>query len=78
VVRSAALADFEDRLMQKLTCKEVSVLLSQAEDRRIGLLERLRLHAHLKVCVGCMNFQRQLDFLRKTVRQHPALKDEDE
>jgi len=64
--------------MQKLNCKEVSVLLSQAEDRRIGLLERLRLRAHLKVCVGCMNFQRQLDFLRKAVRQHPALKDEDE
>ena len=64
--------------MQKLNCKEVSVLLSQAEDRRIGLLEWLRLRAHLKVCVGCMNFQRQLNFLRKAVRQHPALKDEDE
>jgi hypothetical protein len=64
--------------MQKLNCKEVSVLLSQREDRRIGLLERLRLRAHLKVCVGCMNFQRQLNFLRKAVRQHPALKDEDE
>jgi hypothetical protein len=64
--------------MQKLNCKEVSVLLSQSKDRRIGLLERLRLRAHLKVCVGCMNFQRQVDFLRKAVRQHPALKDEDE
>jgi hypothetical protein len=64
--------------MQKLNCKEVSVLLSQSEDRRIGLLERLRLRAHLKVCLGCMNFQRQLVFLRKAIRQHPALKDEDE
>ena len=64
--------------MQKLNCKEVSVLLSQTEDRRISLLERLRLRAHLKVCVGCMNFQRQLNFLRKAIRQHPALKDEDE
>jgi hypothetical protein len=64
--------------MQKLNCKEVSVLLSQTEDRRISLLERLRLRAHLKVCVGCMNFQRQLNFLRRAIRQHPALKDEDE
>ena len=64
--------------MQKLNCKEVSVLLSQTEDRRIELLERLRLRAHLKVCVGCMNFQRQLNFLRRAIRQHPALKDEDE
>jgi len=64
--------------MQKLNCKEVSVLLSQTEDRRISLLERLRLRAHLKVCVGCMNFQSQLNFLRRAIRQHPALKDEDE
>jgi len=64
--------------MQKLNCKEVSVLLSQTEDRRISLLERLRLRAHLKVCVGCMNFQRQLNFLRRAIRQHPALKDDDE
>ena len=64
--------------MQKLNCKEVSFLLSQTEDRRISLLERLRLRAHLKVCVGCMNFQRQLNFLRRAIRQHPALKDEDE
>jgi hypothetical protein len=64
--------------MQKLNCQDVSVLLSQAEDRRIGLLERLRLRAHLKVCAGCMNFQRQLKFLREAIRQHPALRDEDE
>jgi len=64
--------------MQKLNCKEVSVLLSQTEDRRISLLERLRLRAHLKVCVGCMNFQRQLNFLRRAIRQHPALKEDDE
>jgi hypothetical protein len=64
--------------VQKLTCKEVSVLLSQAQDRRVGLLERLRLQAHLRLCVGCMNFHKQLDFLRKAIRKHPALRDEDD
>jgi predicted anti-sigma-YlaC factor YlaD len=56
-----------------LTCKEVSVLLSQAEDREIGATERLRLEAHLKLCEGCRQFQSHLGFLRRAIRRHPAL-----
>jgi predicted anti-sigma-YlaC factor YlaD len=56
-----------------LTCKEVSVLLSQAEDREIGAAERLRLEAHLKLCEGCRHFHSQLAFLRRAIRRHPAL-----
>ena len=60
-----------------LTCKQVSVLVSQSQDRELGWLERWRLGAHLKVCEGCRNFRRQIDFLRSTVRRHPALRDDD-
>jgi hypothetical protein len=42
------------------------------------MLERVALEAHLKVCRGCDNFRRQLDFLRRAVRRHPGLRDEDE
>jgi predicted anti-sigma-YlaC factor YlaD len=58
-----------------LTCREVSVLLSQAQDGELGALERVRLEAHLRVCKGCENFRRQLDFLRRAVRDHPSVKD---
>jgi len=61
-----------------LTCQQVSVLLSHAQDRPLGVLERLRLEAHLKVCRGCENFQKQLDFLRRALRRHPALRDEED
>jgi predicted anti-sigma-YlaC factor YlaD len=61
-----------------LTCKEVSVLLSQAEDRRLGAMERLTLEAHLKLCEGCRQFHEQLGFLRRAIRRHPALRDEDD
>jgi len=60
-----------------LTCKEVSVLLSQAEDRELGPIERLSLETHLKLCEGCRQFQKQLGFLRRAVRRHPALRNED-
>ena len=51
------------------TCKEVSHLVSQGLDRRLGLGERLRLRAHLAICDGCANFKRQMDFLRAAMKR---------
>lgn len=63
---------------RRLTCKEVSVVLSQAQDRDISLIERLQMEAHLKLCEGCRNFHRQLDFLRRAIRRHPAIREDGE
>jgi len=53
----------------KLTCKEVSHLVSQGLDRELGGLERLRLRIHLSICDGCTNFKKQMDFLRRAMRE---------
>ena len=50
-----------------LTCKEVSRLVSQGLDRRLGFGERIALRVHLMICTGCTNFSRQVAFLRKAV-----------
>lgn len=52
-----------------LTCREATELMSQAQDRRLGLRERLGLRLHLMVCAGCTNFRRQLDVLRAACRR---------
>lgn len=52
-----------------LTCKQAAALLSQSQDRRLVLRERLALRLHLLVCDACRNFQRQVDFLSRTGRQ---------
>lgn len=57
-----------------LTCKESSVLLSQAQERPLGLGERLRLRLHLLACAGCTNFSRQLRIIRAAIRRQ---RDED-
>ena len=49
------------------TCKEVSRLVSQGLDRRLGFGERIALRVHLMICTGCTNFSRQVAFLRKAV-----------
>jgi len=52
-----------------LTCKDASALLSQAQDRPLGLRERLVLKLHLLLCHGCTNFGRQLKLIRATVQR---------
>lgn len=51
------------------SCKEVSHLVSQGLDRRLGFGERVRLRVHLAICEGCTNFKRQVEFLRTAVRK---------
>jgi hypothetical protein len=52
-----------------LSCKEVSRMVSQGLDRRLSLFERLRLRLHLALCDGCTNFKKQMDFLRRALRE---------
>lgn len=52
-----------------LTCKETSLLLSQAQERSLSRTERLALRLHLLLCKGCRNFRAQLDVLRIAIRR---------
>lgn len=52
------------------SCKEVSVLLSQAQDRPLSIGERLRLKAHLLLCEGCRYFARQVEFMRAAMKRY--------
>lgn len=53
-----------------LNCKEVTHLLSEAQDRKLGLSEKLQLEMHLAMCQGCRNFRSQMDFLRQACRRY--------
>ena len=48
-----------------LSCKQATVLMSQSQDRKLGLKEKLNLRLHLLMCKGCRNFDRQMAFLRQ-------------
>ena len=51
------------------SCKEVSYLVSQGLDRRLGFADRVRLRVHLAICDGCTNFKRQMEFLRRAMKK---------
>ncbi|MCU0841243.1 MAG: zf-HC2 domain-containing protein [Thiobacillaceae bacterium] len=46
-----------------LTCKQTSLLMSQARDRRLSWSERLGVRLHLWICRQCRRYERQLDWL---------------
>lgn len=52
------------------SCKEVSELLSMAQDRPLSLREKFALHVHLPLCKGCRNFKRHIYFLRTAIKHY--------
>lgn len=61
-----------------LSCKEATHLLSQSQDRKLTLAERMQLEIHLAMCKGCTNFKEQMAFLRKACRRYLRPDDEAE
>jgi len=53
-----------------LRCKDVSRLVSQAQDRPLTRWERWVLRMHLSVCDGCTRFDAHLRFLRRAMHRY--------
>jgi hypothetical protein len=53
-----------------ISCKDVSRLVSEREERTLGRFERWRLKMHLAVCDACMRFEKQMRFLREAMRRY--------
>ncbi|HCB13122.1 MAG TPA: hypothetical protein DEP36_06080 [Gammaproteobacteria bacterium] len=53
-----------------LNCKQVTRLLSEAQERDLQFKEKIPLKLHLMMCAGCNNFRKQIDFLRRTCHEY--------
>ncbi len=54
------------RFLQR-NCRQVVELVLAGEDRRLGFIERWAVRAHLKVCVACPRFYRQVALMRRAL-----------
>ena len=52
-----------------LSCRQATELMSQEQDRRLGLGERVALRLHVLICAGCNNYRRQMQVLREACRR---------
>jgi len=53
-----------------LSCKEATHLISQSQDRKLTLAERMQLEIHLAMCRGCTYFKDQMAFLRTACKRY--------
>jgi hypothetical protein len=51
------------------SCKELTELVSQGEDRPLRWSERLRVRLHLLICEGCRQFTRHITFMRGAMQR---------
>lgn len=58
-----------------LNCREVTRLLSESQERTLGLQERMPLKMHLMMCKGCRNFGKQMNTLREMARTYAKRED---
>jgi hypothetical protein len=55
--------------MTKLTCKEVTRLISEGLDRELDPGMQARLRAHYALCTGCAAMLERLQFLHRAMRK---------
>ena len=53
-----------------ISCKDVTHLVSQMQERDLPAFDRVRLRWHLGVCKACMAFEKQMRFLREAMRRY--------
>ncbi|MBD9357308.1 zf-HC2 domain-containing protein [Methylomonas albis] len=52
------------------SCRNITSLISQGLDKKLGLGERLTVRVHLMMCSRCRNFKTQSQFIRKTAQTY--------
>lgn len=53
-----------------LNCREVTRLVSESQERKLSVVEKMSLNLHLMMCDGCKNFSLQVPFLRKAMKAY--------
>lgn len=53
-----------------LSCKEITRLVSESLDQELPLQQRLAVQAHFRICELCLRYQKQLLFIRDTIRRY--------
>lgn len=52
-----------------LTCKQTSQLISEGQERKLSLWEKLGLKIHLWMCTNCRRFEQQIHFIRQVLHR---------
>jgi len=60
------------------TCRDISRLILQREDRALTLVERLAVRFHLRICLMCTRFTGQVQLMNQAMGQWKRYAETDE
>jgi hypothetical protein len=60
----------------KRSCREVSRLISDMQERPLGWYDRLLLRTHLSLCDNCVEFEKQVNFMSRAMGKWKGYSDE--
>jgi hypothetical protein len=58
------------------TCKDVTRLVLESQDRPLGLADRVSLRLHWLACSNCARFRQQSDTMRQAVKRWRSYREE--
>jgi len=54
------------------TCKEVTRMASDSMEQKLPLRQRINMKLHFMICVWCLRYFKQLQFMREAIHQRDA------
>jgi len=60
------------------SCREVTRLVLESEERELPLSDRLALQIHWRICEGCSRFREQTRLMREAMSRWRGYRDGDE
>lgn len=55
------------RKILRRSCREVSRLISDMQERPLGWWDRVTLKFHLSICDNCVEFEKQVNFMSRAM-----------
>ncbi len=59
----------DDGMKVRRSCKEVTRLVLESEDRELSLIEKASLQFHWMACTNCVRFRDQAALMREAVKR---------
>jgi hypothetical protein len=58
------------------SCREVTRLVLESQDRELPLADKLALQIHWRICDGCTKFKNQTELMREAMKRWRGYRDE--
>ena len=58
------------------SCREVTRLVLESQDRELPLADKLALQIHWRICDGCTKFRDQTELMREAMKRWRGYRDE--